>query len=63
MARYRIRVNYSIEADSPDEAFGIWITSDKDRQQCLLFESLELVLTKHHGWLDEWHELDEEENS
>ena len=63
MARYRIRVNYSIEADSPDEAFRIWITSDKDRQQYLLFESLELVPTKHRGWLDKWHELDEEENS
>jgi hypothetical protein len=24
---------------------------------------LELVPTKHRGWLDEWHELDEEENS
>jgi hypothetical protein len=63
MACYRIRVNYSIEADSPDKAFRIWITADKKRDQYLLFESLELVLTKHRGWLDEWRELDEEENS
>jgi hypothetical protein len=53
MARYRIRVNYSIEADSPDEAFRIWITSDKECSQYLLFESLELVPTKHRRWLDE----------
>ena len=43
----------------PSEASPI----DKKRDQYLLFESLELVLTKHRGWLDEWRELDEEENS
>jgi hypothetical protein len=62
MARYRyeITVKYLVEADSPDEAFRLWVLPTKEREQYLLFESLAVRPSQKQGWMGEWEELDDE---